>query len=390
MAKALNSTDALGQPASHARTLQSVQTLRLALGLTAAFGALIFFLGTSWDIQWHQYIGRDRTLIPPHQMMLAGVALSGIAGLVAVIVESIWARKSSAIAQRSTSFADIFHGSLGAYIVGFAALNAAVAFPLDSYWHALYGIDVAIWAPFHIMFAFGMGVVAFGAAYMLLSAANLTSQVGTIKTKRIAYIGVIISFATMLSIFTLLLFDALDDKNALTIGSITISFFPLLAGLLIAFTFVAVKYIVPWRWAATSVVAVYLFFAGVMALLVQPATEYLRVLEGLVYRRGHAPFTSVVTMEWFIAPIIVAVLIDIFMYRAQRKQWSTRKLTLVLAFTALIAGLPAPLFFPWFAFYVFYIYGIGFVLALLIGFLATYAGVWFGRNVGMSLQTLER
>ena len=388
MAKALDNTGALGQPVSLTRSLASVQTLRLVLGLTAAFGSMIFFLGTAWDIQWHSYIGRDRTLIPPHEMMLTGVALSGIAGLVVVIVESIWARKSSTIAQHSTPFADIFHGSLGAYIVGFAALNAAVAFPLDSYWHALYGIDVAIWAPFHIMFAFGMAVVAFGAAYMLLSAANL--PVGTRNTKRIAYIGVIISFATMFSIFTLLLFDALDDKNTITIGSTMISVFPLLAGLLAAFTFVAVKYVVPWRWAATSVVAVYVLFAGVMALFVQPATEYLRVAEGLVYRRGHAPLTSVVTMEWFVAPILVAILIDVFMRRAQRKQWSARKLTLVLALTALIAGLPAPLFFPWFAFYVFYAYGIGFVIALLIGFLATYAGVWFGRNVGMSLQTLER
>ncbi len=390
MAKALDHTGTLEQPASLARSLKSVQTLRLSLGLTAALGSVIFFLGTTWDIQWHEYIGRDRTLIPPHQMMLTGVALSGIAGLVAVIVETLWARKSSTIAQHSTAFADIFHGSLGAYIVGFAALNAAVAFPLDSYWHALYGIDVAIWAPFHIMFAFGMAVVAFGAAYMLLSAANLTSQVGTVKTKRIAYIGVIISFATMMSIFTLLLFDALDDKNTLTLGSVSISFFPLLAGILIAFTFTAVKTVVPWRWAATAVVAIYLFFAGVMALFVQPATEYLRGLEGLAYRSGHAPLTSVVTMEWFLAPIVVAILIDIFMYRAQRKQWSARKVTLVLALTALIAGLPAPLFFPWFAFYVFYAYGIGFVIALLIGFLATSVGVWLGRNVGLALQTLER
>ncbi len=388
MAKALDQTGTLAQPISLTRSLQSVQTLRLALGLTAAFGALIFFFGTSWDIQWHNYIGRDRTLIPPHIMMLIGVAVSGIAGLVGVIVESIWARRSTIVAQRSTAFADLFHGSLGAYIVGFAALNAAVAFPLDSYWHALYGIDVAIWAPFHIMFAFGMGVVAFGAAYMLLSAANL--QVGTAKTKRLAYIGVIVSFATMMSIFTLLLFDSLEDRNILTLGSVSISFFPLLAGLVVAFTLVAVKYIVPWRWAATSVAAVYLLFAGVMALFVQPLTEYLRVIEGLVYRRGSAPFTSIVALEWFIAPIIVAILIDIFMYRAQKKQWSARKLLVILAFTALIAGLPTPIIVPWLAVYFFIGYGIGFVIAVLLGLLATCAGVWLGRNAGMSLQTLER
>ncbi len=389
MAKALDTTTgALGQPLSLTRSLQSVQTLRLALGLTAAFGALIFFLGTSWDIQWHEYIGRDRTLIPPHQMMLVGVTLSGIAGLTAVIIESIWARKSSIVARHSTSFADLFHGSLGAYVVGFAALNAAVAFPLDSYWHALYGIDVAIWAPFHIMFAFGMGVVAFGAAYMLLSAANL--RVGSARTKRIAYIGALFSFATMLSILTLLVFDSLYGKNAIHLGNVIIGFFPLLAGLLTAFTFVTVKYVVPWRWAATLVSVIYLLFAGIMILFVQPATEYLRQAEGLVYRSAHVPSTSVVATEWFLFPVVVAVLFDIFVYRAQKNQWSAQKLTLTLALTALIACLPAPLFFPWYAFYIFFQYGVGYIIALLIGLLATYVGVWLGRNVGTTLQTLER
>ena len=55
--------------------LRAVSTLRLVLGLTALLGAIIFLEGTSWDIQWHSYIGRDRTLIPPHIMMLSGVAL---------------------------------------------------------------------------------------------------------------------------------------------------------------------------------------------------------------------------------------------------------------------------------------------------------------------------
>src|SRR5207249_11448420 len=89
---------------------------------------------------------------PPHQMMLTGVALSGIAALVAVIIETVWIRRNASLEKYTTSFAESFYGSLGAYIAGFAALNAAVAFPLDAYWHALYGIDVRIWAPFHVMF----------------------------------------------------------------------------------------------------------------------------------------------------------------------------------------------------------------------------------------------
>ena len=79
-------------------------------------------------------------------MMLSGVALSGISGMLAVLIESWWARHNKIIAQYGVGFAEIFSGPLGAYIVGFTALTAAVAFPLDAYWHALYGIDVAIWA----------------------------------------------------------------------------------------------------------------------------------------------------------------------------------------------------------------------------------------------------
>ena len=160
MAKTLDGTAIFTDTTPPAHSLRAVSTLRLVLGLTALLGAIIFLEGTSWDIQWHTFIGRDRTLIPPHLMMLSGVALSGISGLLSVLIESWWTRRTTSIAQYSVGFAEIFSAPLGAYVVGFTALTAAVAFPLDAYWHALYGIDVAIWAPFHIMFIASMGLVA--------------------------------------------------------------------------------------------------------------------------------------------------------------------------------------------------------------------------------------
>jgi hypothetical protein len=36
------------------------------------------------------------------------------------------------------------------------ALLSAIAFPLDNYWHQLYGLDVTIWSPFHVMIISGM------------------------------------------------------------------------------------------------------------------------------------------------------------------------------------------------------------------------------------------
>src|SRR5258708_22047160 len=358
MAKTLDGRKVFNDSTTLAGSLRAVSTLRLVLGLTALLGAIIFLEGTSWDIQWHSYIGRDRTLIPPHIMMLSGVALSGISGLLAVLIESWWARRNTIIARHSLGFAEIFSVPFRAYIVGFAALTAAVAFPLDAYWHALYGIDVAIWAPFHVMFVASMGIVALGAAYMLISAAHLAVASpsappplrgegrGEASVRRAATLGVVLALATVLSLFTLLLFDSLKGKNFIDLGFMSISVFPLLSGMLVAFTLVAAAYAIPWRWAATLVSVCYLFLAGIMAVFVQPATSWLLAVERLHYREA-PPFTSVVALEWFITPLVVAILIDVLMRRARRKQGSRGKLTLFLALTAFLAGvLPVGSIYP--------------------------------------------
>lgn len=387
MAKTLDGDAIFGRTSSQGRSLRMVGAARLALGLTSLLGAIIFLEGTSWDIQWHTFLGRDRTLIPPHILMLSGVAISGVSGLLAVVLESVWARRNSQVAQNSTSFASIFSGSLGAYVVGFAALDAAVAFPLDAYWHALYGIDVAIWAPFHVMFVAGMGVVALGAAYMLASAANVTSS---IRFRRAARSGVVIALATMLSIFTLLLFDSLSAERSINLGFAFLNFFPLLAGLLTTFVLVAAAYALPWRWSATAVAGVYMLLAGIMALYVQPATNWLAGVERLTYRREQPP-TSVVAMEWFIAPLLAAILIDLVMRRARRKQWSSGKQTLFLTLASMISMLPIMALQP--AFFVIVLIALGVVgttISFVPGALATYAGMRLGRNIGESISNLER
>ncbi|TMF47584.1 MAG: hypothetical protein E6I32_09480, partial [Chloroflexi bacterium] len=107
---------------------------------------------------------------------------------------------------------------------------------------------------------------------MLSSAAHLATRIGTdgSGTRRAATLGVVLALATVLSLFTLLLFDALAGKNHLNLGFMSLSVFPLLSGLLIAFTLVAAAYAIPWRWAATSVSACYLLLAAIMAVFVQP------------------------------------------------------------------------------------------------------------------------
>jgi hypothetical protein len=393
MAKTLDGAAVFTDATPPGRSLQAISTLRLVLGLTALLGAIIFLEGTSWDIQWHTFIGRDRTLIPPHLMMLSGVALSGISGLLSVLIESWWARHNTIIVQYSAGFAQLFSAPLGAYVVGFTALTAAVAFPLDAYWHALYGIDVTIWAPFHIMFVASMGMVALGATYMLSSAAHLAARCGPAArgTRRAAMLGVVLSLATVLSLFTLLLFDAFSRDHVLSLGFMNMNVFPLLSGLLVAFTLVAAAFAISWRWAATLVSVCYLLLAGIMAVFVQPATDWLLTVEHLKYRQA-PPFTSVVALQWFLTPLVVAILIDVIMRRARHKPWSRSKLALILSLAALLSGvLPVLLIYPPLPIVLPLQLGIaGYLASVLLGLAGAYLGTLFGRNIGESLDSLER
>ena len=390
MANVLRSIDILSGSTAQVRSLRSLWILRLTVGLMILAGATIFLLGVSWDIQWHSLIGRDRTLIPPHIMMLIGVTISGLASLTSVLIESVWARRSSLLASSSTAFADAFHGSLGAYIAGFSALNTAIAFPLDSYWHALYGIDVAIWAPFHIMLLFGMGGVALGALYTLMSAVTLSTRDGANGARRIASSAVSVAFAVMIGLFVILLFDALGRMGVIDMGFATINVYPFLATLLFSWAFVAAVIAIPWRFAATSIVGIYLLLALAMELFVPPATNWLVTVEHLTFREDN-PGVSLVAFEWPLIPILLAIGIDIIVAIARRRGWSLRKMGFALLPVLLLGSLPSMIFNPLFAITLAsYIGVVGTIFSLLLGLLGAYLGLWFGRRMGTALSQGER
>jgi hypothetical protein len=397
LAKVLHGNVALGSFPAQGYSLRSVWTLRLTLGFIALLGAMIFFLGTNWDIQWHTFIGRDRTLIPPHIMMLGGVAMSSLAALVAILIETTWTRRSSTLSPYSVPFADIFHGPLGAYTAGFGALGSAIAFPLDSYWHALYGIDVTIWAPFHIMIIVGMGIAALGASYMLASAAHLATRGGAFQAARAGYMGTLIAFATMLSILALLTLNAVNSKNFIALPLFTINVFSLLAGLLGAWTFVAIASALPWRWAASTVCGLSFLLVALGGAMVPPAMDFLMSFEHLSFRANPGnllvnPHLPVVALEWpGTSLILAAILIDLVMLIARRKNWSRRTQTIVLSLVALAGSLPILPIDPLLSLEIWHMTGFGFLVSLLlIGLLGTFIGTWLGRGMGETMQHLER
>lgn len=159
----------------------SERWLRQGSALLILYLLLQAELGLAWDRRWHDLIGRDRFWIPPHMMLYTGVGGAGLIALLVVLLETVrYRRKQEGVDDISTiPILGIFHAPLGFTLLGFGALTDLLAAPLDNYWHELYGLDVTLWSPFHIMGTIGGIILALGSIYMLASEAAYERQKGT-------------------------------------------------------------------------------------------------------------------------------------------------------------------------------------------------------------------
>jgi hypothetical protein len=119
----------------------------LALKRAALWALLISKIvtgwGVQWDIQWHVLIGRDSFWIPPHLMTYAGVSAAVFLSF-GMLLRDTW-RGSGDVRVLGLSSSRGFH---------LAACGIAVtilAAPIDDLWHRLFGIDVTLWSPPHLM-----------------------------------------------------------------------------------------------------------------------------------------------------------------------------------------------------------------------------------------------
>ena len=125
-------TPSLARPATEA--VDRVAVRRAALWALLA-AKLVASWGVRWDIQWHLLIGRDSFWIAPHVMTYAGV--SAIVGLSFGVLA--WER------ARGTA------PSPGFRVAACGIATTVAAAPIDDLWHRLFGLDVTLWSPPHLM-----------------------------------------------------------------------------------------------------------------------------------------------------------------------------------------------------------------------------------------------
>jgi uncharacterized membrane protein len=278
--------------------------------------------GGDWDIQWHAVIGRDQTFTPPHDLILGAIALSGIVALISILIETNWSRRHQELQAYDTDFLGVLRSSLGSYLVGFGAVCSAIAFPLDTYWHSLYGIDVSLWAPFHTMIYMGGVLSAFGVIYLLLSAAHLSETQQDRRTTAVSYAGIVAILGILLSKFSTFLTPALSGSN-LHLAFLTVNFFPFLLALIAVFICVLAVRLLPWIGADTMVVVVFLLLLLLVSTCVPPLMTMLVQAghETYLARASRIGSTIVPLLGQTPVLLLTALSIDGVVWLGRRGQW---------------------------------------------------------------------
>jgi hypothetical protein len=126
----------------------------VAVPIALFIGTLICALfGFIWDVSLHIGKGRDPGPLanPAHYFILVGLFLLFVAGCAAIILPY---EKPGPFAVRITKD---WYAPVGGFLMAGCGLYALTGFPLDDVWHRIFGQDVTLWGPTHLMMIGGAG-----------------------------------------------------------------------------------------------------------------------------------------------------------------------------------------------------------------------------------------
>src|SRR6185369_6434767 len=119
--------------------------------------------GVQWDIQWHVRIGRDTFWIPPHVMTYSGVAILVLASF-GVLARDTLRHLLAGRAPEGTERVLGLTGTPGFLLAACGIALTVLAAPIDDLWHRLFGIDVTLWSPPHLLGLVGVTINTLGCA----------------------------------------------------------------------------------------------------------------------------------------------------------------------------------------------------------------------------------
>lgn len=144
--------------------------------LFVASSLIIALLGFMWDVSLHAGRGRDAGPLanPAHYLILYGLFALFVAGMSAVVYPRDGEKPGIASVRITRSW---YAPASGIFIAG-CGLYALIGFPLDDVWHRLFGQDVTLWGPTHLMLIGGAGLSTAGVVLLHREADFAIRQTG--------------------------------------------------------------------------------------------------------------------------------------------------------------------------------------------------------------------
>ena len=231
--------------------------------LIVAISLLSAVFGVYWDVSLHIDNGRDDGPLAnlAHYPILFGLVGLLAAGWLAMALPKPGERPGPA----AVKIAPGWYAPVGGIVIAVSAAFGLAAFPLDDVWHRLFGQDVTLWGPTHLMMIGGAVTTLIGQALLLTEASRSGSGEGSgpivkifVWSRRIALGGAL-----------LLAVDVFAMEFNYGIPQFAAIFHPALLAFGAAIGLVAVRY---WAGpgAALAATAFFLVVRWVLVLLVGP------------------------------------------------------------------------------------------------------------------------
>ncbi len=142
--------------------------------LVSAISLFTALFGMYWDISLHIDVGRDAGPLanPAHYFILAGLFGIFSAGFLAM------ALPLEDPGPTSVRINDGWRAPLGGVLVTGCGFFALLGFPLDDIWHRLFGQDVTLWGPTHLMLIGGASMTLVGMSVLLVEGMRARKRSG--------------------------------------------------------------------------------------------------------------------------------------------------------------------------------------------------------------------
>lgn len=198
--------------------------------------------GLTWDIQWHVTIGRDSFWIAPHVMVYTSVAVAFAISFAVLAWDTRFGTPHDVAPWRVLGFTS----SRGFHLAAWGMALVVLAAPIDDLWHRLFGIDVTLWSPPHLL---GLG----GAALNTLGCLVIACEIYR-RGARVGVIGALLAGGMLYGGFRVVLEPA--PLLAFAHGGVLFFAFSMLGALLLPLPLVVATRLVERRWAPIACLVV--------------------------------------------------------------------------------------------------------------------------------------